>query len=116
MELVRWRDITPQEVTQEGATNTTIRILIGPDNGAPNFIMRLFEIAPGGATPAHSHDFEHEIFVLSGSGVCIQDEKVTPVGPEEAIFMPGGEKHCFRNTGDQALRIICLIPRPDARH
>ena len=110
MKLVKWRDLTPREVTQEGAVNTTIRVLLGPEVGAPNFIMRLFEIKPGGCTPSHTHDFEHEIFVLSGSGVCIQPDRETPVGAEDAIFMPGGEEHRFRNTGEEILRIICLIP------
>ena len=110
MKLVKWRDIAPQDVTAQGAENTTIRVLIGPDNGAPNFVMRLFEIEPGGSTPLHSHDFEHEIFILSGTGACIQPDGETPVSAQDAVFMPGGEEHCFRNTGDETLRIICLIP------
>jgi quercetin dioxygenase-like cupin family protein len=110
MKLVKWRELSSQEVNVEGATKTTIRVLLGPEIGAPNFTMRLFEIAPGGSTPSHSHDFEHEIFILSGNGVCVQPYKETPIGPEDAIFMPGGEEHCFRNTGDDTLRIICLIP------
>lgn len=110
MKLVKWREISPQDVSAEGAQKTTKRVLLGPEIGAPNFIMRLFEIAPGGSTPSHSHDFEHEIFILSGNGLCVQPDKETPIEPEDAVFMPGGETHCFKNTGDEILRIICLIP------
>ncbi len=111
MKLVKWRDLEPQEVTQEGAVNTTIRVLLGPDDGVPNFIMRLFEIGPGGQTPFHIHDWEHEMFVLAGRGVCVLEGREVPLAPDDAVFMPGGEKHCFRNTGDETLRVICLIPK-----
>ncbi len=110
MNVIKWREMEPQQVTEEGASKTTIRVLLGPDLGVPNFVMRLFEIEPGGQTPLHSHEWEHEIFILSGSGICVSTEGETPVGVHDAVFVPPGEKHCFRNTGDEMLRVICLIP------
>lgn len=110
MELVRWREMTPQDVAEEGARETTIRVLLGPEVGAPNFTMRLFEIGPGGQTPFHTHDWEHEMFVLAGRGVCVLADRGVPLAPGDAVFMPGAEKHCFRNTGEETLRVICLIP------
>ena len=115
MRLVKWRDIVAREVTEEGAGNTTIRVLLGPEVGAPGFVMRFFEIGPGGQTPLHSHEWEHEMFIVSGRGVCVTEDGETPLEPEDAVFMPGGEKHCFRNTGDETLRVICLVPRRDTR-
>ena len=115
MRLVKWHDIIPQEVAEEGAVNTKIRVLVGPEIGAPNFVMRLFEIGPGGQTPLHSHEWEHEMFVLSGEGACVLEDKEVPLASQDAVFMPGGEKHCFRNTGDETLRVICLVPRRDTR-
>ena len=110
MDLIKWRDMDPVQVEVEGATNTTIRVLVGPNVGAPNFIMRLFEIGPGGQTPFHEHEWEHEMFVLAGKGVCVLEDREVPLEPDDAVFMPGGEKHCFRNTGGEILRVICLIP------
>jgi quercetin dioxygenase-like cupin family protein len=113
MKLVKWRDVDAQNVEVEGAVNTKIRVLVGPETGAPNFVMRLFDIGPEGSTPYHVHDWEHEMFVVSGRGVCVTEDGETPLEPEDAVFMPGGRKHCFRSTGDEVLRVICLIPVQD---
>lgn len=110
MKLVKWRDMTPETVDAEGAQNTGIRVVLGPNVGAPNFVMRVFDIGPGGRTPFHVHDWEHEMYVLSGRGACVLEGEEVPLEPDDAVFMPGGEKHCFRNTGEETLRVICLIP------
>ena len=110
MELIKWRDMDPVQVEVEGATNTTIRVVLGPNVGAPNFVLRVFEIGPGGQTPFHEHEWEHEMFVLAGKGACMLEDREVPLEPDDAVFMPGGEKHCFKNTGEEVLRVICLIP------
>ncbi len=110
MELVKWSAIDPAVVDEEGATETTIRVLLGPNVGAPNFVMRFFEIGPGGQTPFHKHPWEHEMFIVSGEGACVLEDREVPLMPQDAVFMPGGEKHCFRNTGKEVLRVICLVP------
>ena len=50
----------------EGAAGCRVRWLIGEGDNAPNFAMRKFEVAPGGHTPRHFHDYEHEVYVLAG--------------------------------------------------
>ena len=92
------------------AEGVRIRWLIDQQAGAPNFAMRHFEIAPGGATPLHEHDWEHEAYILAGSGVVVNAEGESAFGPGDAIFMPPGERHCFRNTGDEPVAMLCLVP------
>jgi quercetin dioxygenase-like cupin family protein len=41
-------------------------VVIGKQDGAQNFSMRVFEIAPGGHTPKHAHPWEHEMFIMRG--------------------------------------------------
>ena len=36
------------------------RVVVGKADGADNFCMRIFELAPGGYTPRHAHPWEHE--------------------------------------------------------
>ena len=60
------QDVAAQPVKMDGARDVTIRVLIGPQDNAPTFAMRLFELAPGGHTPFHDHNFEHEVIVLDG--------------------------------------------------
>ena len=96
----------------EGASGATMRMLVGPGDGASNFHMRQFEVAPGGFTPHHSHDYEHEILVLGGQGVAKSEQGDRPLKAGDVIFVPPNEKHQFLNTGSEPFSFICLIPAP----
>ena len=96
-----------------GAQGARIRMLVTQDDGACNFCMRHFEIAPGGYTPHHEHEWEHEVFILAGEGEVVSGETPHPFQPGDAIMMPGGEEHQFRNTGSVPVRLLCLIPARD---
>ena len=104
----------PAADVPEPARDVKIRWLINQDMGAPNFAMRHFEIAPGGHTPLHAHDWEHEAFILSGTGVVVSNDGETPFKPGDAIFMPGGEEHHFKNTGGEPVTMLCLVPHGSA--
>jgi len=110
MKLANSNDVPKLPVEHEGAEGATIQWLIGKDDGAPNFAMRLFELQPGGHTPLHRHPHEHEVFVVSGHGVVVFESESSPIGSEDAIFIPGGKEHCFENTSDAPLRFLCLVP------
>ena len=99
-------------VTMEGATGAKMRMLVGPADGATTFHMRHFEVAPGSHTPHHSHNYEHEILVLSGSGTARSEQGDKAMKSGDVIFVPPNEKHQFLNTGSEPLTFICLIPAP----
>ena len=86
------------------------RVVIGAEDGAPRFIMRLFEVNPGSATPFHSHWWEHEVFIMSGEGTVRDKDKDRAISAGTAVFVTPDEKHCFVNTGEEMLRFICVIP------
>jgi len=92
-----------------------LRVLVGPNEGAPNFAMRLFEIQPGSSTPYHSHTWEHEVFIISGRGLAKGVELEKQVGEGDAVFVAPDEQHCFANTGDELLRLICVVPLVEGR-
>jgi quercetin dioxygenase-like cupin family protein len=110
MKITRSLDVPAEPVTTEGAQGVTIRWLITKEDGAPRFAMRLFEIAPGGRTPLHTHSNEHEVFVLEGEGTVWREGGDAPLSPGSAVFVPGEERHCFRNAGDSVFRFLCLVP------
>ncbi len=89
------------------------REVVNAGDGAPNFCMRVFDVEPGSATPFHAHAWEHEVYVLSGKGVAVSDSVETPVSVDSVVFVPGEENHCFRNTGSEMMRFICVIPFVD---
>ena len=110
MKVSASRDIPKKPVQMDGASGVEIRILIGKDDGAENFVMRMFELQPGGHTPFHAHPHEHEVFVVAGEGVVDFEGREHPLEPEHVVFVPGGTEHNFKNTGDSVLRFLCLIP------
>lgn len=101
-----------EAVTLEGAVGARMRMLIGPADGANIFHMRHFEIEPGGCTPHHQHNYEHEILVWKGSGLARSATGDRPVKTGDVIFVPANEMHQFCNTGSEPLEFICLIPAP----
>jgi len=96
---------------REMLDGVTMRMVIGPDEGAPHFNMRIFDVQPGAATPHHAHWWEHEVFVLAGSGIVRDEKGDKPIESGMALLVPGGEKHQFVNTGDKVLRFMCLVPQ-----
>jgi len=89
-----------------------MRRLVGPDDGAPSFSMRQFEVAPGGHTPKHAHPHEHEVFVLEGNGLVLEGDREHALAPGTVVFVPPNQQHQFRNTGSGPLKFLCLIPHP----
>jgi quercetin dioxygenase-like cupin family protein len=110
MKIASSSKVTKVPVEMEGAKGAQIQWLIGKDGEAPNFAMRLFELQPGGHTPLHAHPHEHEVFILAGEGIVMDEGTERPIGPEDAILVSGGCKHNFQNTGDSVLRFLCLVP------
>ena len=89
------------------------RGVINADDGAPRFCMRVFDLEPTSSTPAHSHWWEHEVFVLSGRGVVVGEQRETQITKDSVVFVPPDEHHCFINNGSETLRFICVIPLAD---
>ena len=110
MELKRYPEVSAVHFDNEVAKGVAGRVLVGKADGAPNFCMRVFEIAPGGHTPRHTHAWEHEMFVHAGQGEIFGNGVWNPVKPGSATFVPGGEEHQIKNTGDSALVVVCLVP------
>ncbi len=109
MKVVHYGDVPAEDPGGE-TRGVLIRRVISGRDGAANFHLRVFEVAPEGHTPLHSHPWEHEIFFLAGEGEMVSEGGGTVVGPGTAAFVPAGELHQIRNRGEEALRFICVIP------
>lgn len=101
---------TPTESAGDGIT---IRWVVGSDDGAPNFALRVVEFEPGAVFPAHQHPYEHEIFVLEGQGAVYGPGGQEEMRPGTAVLVLPDEIHGYRNTGAGPLRFVCVIPHPD---
>lgn len=109
MKVFNYTDI-PSEIAEQGAQGTSVRWLITKETGANNFAMRYFEMEPGGHSPYHSHDWEHEVFILEGEGTVTTESGDIPFHPGIVVFIPPNEHHQFKNTGETPVKFLCLIP------
>lgn len=109
MEVVCYKDVVSKEA-DDGASGVRVRWLITEEMGAPNFVMRLFEMEPGGYSPKHQHSWEHEVFILEGEGVVLGSEGWKKIRPSDAVFIPPHKEHQFRNNGEKPMKFLCLVP------
>jgi quercetin dioxygenase-like cupin family protein len=110
LKMMKALDVGAKENRMEGAEGVTVRWLISKDDDAPNFAMRLFEVAPGGHSPLHIHDWEHEVYIVDGTGELEFEGGRRPFERGWFLFVPPGREHRFVNTGEDALRFLCLVP------
>lgn len=109
--MVRPADQVAKKPVQKG-TNAFVQVLIGPDEGAPNFILRKFTILPGGRIPAHKHPtIEHEQYVLRGGMRLGLGEEAHEVVAGEAVLIPAGVAHWYENHGQEPVEFLCVIPK-----
>ncbi len=107
--IVRHADDVPAGPAGDGAENATIQWLIAKPEGAENFFMRRLNLGPNGSTPHHSHDWEHEVFVLAGRGKLVGESEIYDLSAGMAALVPGGEVHHFE-TAEDSMSFLCLIP------
>ncbi len=110
MKVINYKDVLPIAMDSETVKHVTGRVMIGKEDGAKNFCMRVFEIQKDGYTPKHSHNWEHEVFVHTGQGEVFIKDTWHPVSSGHAVFIPAHVEHQFRNTHDAAFTFVCVVP------
>lgn len=104
-------DATP--ITMSGVKDVTMRLLVGRNDGAPNFSMRHFTVAPGGHTPRHQHNYEHEVFIVAGRGRVEYGGDFHDVKAGDVLFVEPNHMHQFKAANDESLQFLCLVPIND---
>lgn len=88
-----------------------IQVLLGPDDGMPNFYTRCFTLEPGGYIPAHRHDtIEHQQVILEGEMVLTLDGREVTVKGGDVVYLPPKSAHAYENRGNVKVRFLCVIP------
>ncbi|MEM3404437.1 MAG: cupin domain-containing protein [Nitrososphaeria archaeon] len=109
MKIFNYKEVDLKKA-EEGSQNLYVRWLITKDMGAEHFAMRLFEMEIDGYSPKHKHPWEHEVFILQGTGVIYSQEQEKSFKSGDVIFIPANEEHQLRNTGKETVIFLCLIP------
>jgi len=94
-----------------GYDSITKQIVIGPDDGSGEIVLRYFKLAPGGSSPHHYHDFPHLVRVETGVGIVIDPEgEEHPLAPGDYVYIHDNQPHCFKNRGNESFEFICVVP------
>lgn len=114
MIIHKLKEVLENKVCEEGSSGAFIRILIGPEDGSNNIVMRRIRLTPGGHTPLHEHPHEHVVHIEKGRGFV-----VSPNGEEievtsgQSLFVAGNEKHQFKNKSRDDFEFLCTILNPE---
>ena len=93
------------------ARGVRMAVLIGRAEGAPNFITRRFLLAPGAAIPMHLHPtIEHEQVMVRGEMVLGLGKESRTLRAGDAVFIPAGRPHSYRNLGSEEAEFLCVVP------
>ncbi len=106
----QWQGVEPQGYDGSDISAVVKHVLIGPDDGAPNFVIRYFQLEPGGYSRLESHPQEHGILILHGHVQVKLDDKSLGLNPLDVVFISGGDEHQLMNVSDEILGFICVIP------
>ena len=98
----------------KNARDAELQWLIDRNDGAPNFELRKFRIKPGGSIPKHYHpEIEHEQYVLNGNYTVGMGDKQHKVKTGDALFIPAGTIHWYKNNSKEDAEFLCIIPRKE---
>lgn len=108
--LIRNIAETPKSPVQmDGVKGVRMAVMVGREDGAPTFALRAFEVEPGGHAPRHQHDYEHEVYVLEGSGEVLLEGAYRPIRQGDVVYVPADHEHQFR-AGQSGMKFLCLVP------
>ena len=97
----------------KAGTATEMQVLVGPAQGAPNFVLRRFIMGAGGGMPLHTNEVEHEQYVLRGRARIRIGDAVHDVAPDHTLFIPAGAPHSYEVV-EAPFEFLCVVPnRPD---
>jgi mannose-6-phosphate isomerase-like protein (cupin superfamily) len=88
------------------------RMLVSARNGATQLCVFEQWVAPGVGAPTHAHPVEEVLTVREGEAEMWLDEERVVVSAGQALIVPAGRKHGFRNSGTATLHIHAVLASP----
>ena len=105
------KDLKKIEVTSDLAKGASMQVLVSPEQGWDDYVMRMVYVEKEGFTPEHMHPWPHINYVVSGEGELVIDGKANKVKSGSYAFVPENRIHQFRNVGTTPFQFICIVPK-----
>lgn len=114
--IIKSNAISAEDLHKNDARNVIVKYLIDERHGANRFSLRSYTVGKGGQTPLDRHEYEHQVYILSGEGMLRTNDDAGPVQQPvrtgDAIFIPTNAVHQFINEADQPLAFLCVKGNP----
>jgi len=104
-------DITGERVA--AADGLRKEVLFDGTNGAADVALRRFTLAADSEVPRHTNDVEHVQYVVSGAYVVGIGDTEHAVRAGDAVHIPAGTVHWYRNGSDETGVFLCAVPTGD---
>ena len=108
-ERARYADVELKTYAGEEGPRGTKQIVLGPDDGAPNFAMRVFHIDPGKASAEEEHPHDHGVLILGGRARVLLGAEQHEVEAGDIVWVAPNEHHQFANIGEGTLSFMCVV-------
>jgi len=105
-----WADAPATEYRSDAAPGVVRHVLVGPDDGASDFVVRYFTVPAGAQTALDRHPHEHGVVVVHGEGRVLLDDEWHEIREGDSVFIAGEETHRLAASSDGPLGFVCVIP------
>jgi len=92
-------------------SSVTKQVLVGPEQGWEDYVMRMFTVVKGGFSPRHEHDWPHIVYVVEGTGELFFDGNEYPLKSGSVMYIPAGKEHQLTQKGENNFVFICIVPK-----
>lgn len=106
----KYEDMPKIDMTPSGAKGAIKQVVVGPEQGWEDHVLRVITLDVDGNSPLHAHDWPHINYVISGTGVLVISGQEYPIEKGICAYVPSNEEHCFINKGTEKLELICIVP------
>ena len=101
-----------RQTTVEWRPGVLTRMHVSAATGAVQLCIFEQWCDPGCGAPTHLHAVEEVLSVLEGKAEVWVGEERSAVSAGQAVIVPAGRKHGFRNTGTGKLHVQAILAAP----
>jgi quercetin dioxygenase-like cupin family protein len=114
--VVNSANVPLEDMAKQGAVNAKVRYLVDERHGSERFALRLYSVQKNGHTPLDQHEYEHQVYIVSGQGFLREaaddSTPMKPLKPGDTVFIPSNAVHQFINERDEPLVFLCVKGNP----
>ncbi|NBK20751.1 MAG: cupin domain-containing protein [Spirochaetia bacterium] len=103
-------EIEKKRIESPSSNKVTKQVLVGPNQGWEDHVMRMFTLGKEGFSSRHAHPWQHIIYVVEGEGMLFMDGKDYPLKAGTTAYVPSEILHQLSQSGEEPFVFICIVP------